>query len=70
MSDGLAGFLAILLVVAIVVASTFFTGWIIMLLWGAIIQNWLWPAAPHMSYWMAVLVGLGLGVIGGLVFKD
>lgn len=47
-------------------ALVLFFGLLVMLLW-----NWLapifWLAAPHLTYWQGVGIGLVLGIIGSLL---
>ena len=52
----------VLLIAAIYATCVFLNGWIFMVLWGAIVQHWLWPAGPHLGYWTATLICLGLSL--------
>ena len=63
-----AGCLVVLLVVILVFGGAFgllcLEGWIVMLLWNAVICT-LWTSAPHLTFWLAV----GLVLLCNILFK-
>lgn len=66
--SGGIGCLVVLLVVILIIGFTFgllcLEGWIVMLLWNAVICA-LWTSAPHLSFWLAV----GLVLLCNILFK-
>lgn len=62
------GCLVVFLVVILIIGFSFgilcFEGWIVMLLWNAVICS-LWASAPHLSFWLAV----GLVLLCNILFK-
>lgn len=63
-----AGCLMVLLVFVLIIGLAFgllcFEGWIVMLLWNAVVCT-LWASAPHLSFWLAV----GLVLLCNILFK-
>lgn len=66
--SGGIGCLMVLLVVVLIIGFAFgilcLEGWIVMLLWNAVICS-LWASAPHLSFWLAV----GLVLLCNILFK-
>ena len=54
----------ILITLAIIFAVTCFEGWLVMLLWNAVVPM-IWAGAPKLSFWLAV----GVLLLCNLLFK-
>ena len=62
------GCLIVLLVFVLIIGGAFgilcLEGWLVMLLWNAVICT-LWASAPHLSFWLAV----GIVLLCNILFK-
>lgn len=54
----------LLIALAIIFAVTCFEGWLVMLLWNAVVPM-IWAEAPRLSFWLAV----GVLLLCNLLFK-
>lgn len=55
---------ALLIALAIIFAATCFGGWLVMLLWNAVVPA-IWVGAPKLSFWVAV----GVLLLCSILFK-
>lgn len=62
---GCGWYIAVLLIaLTIIFAVTCFEGWLVMLLWNAVVPM-IWAGAPKLSFWLAV----GVLLLCNLLFK-
>ena len=62
---GCGWFIAVILVALVIIfAVTCFEGWLVMLLWNAVVPM-IWAGAPKLSFWLAV----GILLLCNLLFK-